>query len=116
MCSGLLIQIVGLIGRVGIATNDINPLVLSAGFTYFSPSFYSIGFYEWGPETSYFYIHQWVYTVKKFEIGIRGQRFKNDGLHIGFKLGKYVTMILNPGYDFEFEQTVIAGGINFSFF
>ena len=98
-------------GQVGIATNAKNPLRMAGSLSYVVPDFVGVMLYEWGPETSYFYKYLFIYTLDKWDLGIRGQRFRNNGIFFGYKLNEHLQAYLHPGYDFEFDRTTAAFGL-----
>lgn len=104
-----------LIPGIGLANNSINPLRLGFSLDYFTEDYTILGTYKWGPETSYFYFYELAKKINKFEIGLRGERFMLNGLHLGYNINPNFLFFTSPGYDFEFEEFRVAFGLAVTF-
>lgn len=104
-----------LIPGIGLTNNPINPLRLGVSVDYFTKDYTGLGIFKWGPETSYFYFYEFVKKINKFELGIRGERFMLNGIHLGYNPKPYFLIFTSPGYDFEFKETRLAVGIAVTF-
>jgi len=104
-----------LIPGIGLANNPINPLRLGLSVDYFTKNYTGLGILKWGPETSYFYFYEFVKKINKFEVGIRGERFMLNGLHLGYNFKPYFLIFTSPGYDFEAKEYRLAAGLAVTF-
>jgi len=104
-----------LIPGIGLANNPENPLRLGFSLDLFTKDYTGLGILKWGPETSYFYFYEFVKKINKFELGIRGERFMLNGLHLGYNIKPYFLIFTSPGYDFEFEEYRLAAGLAVTF-
>lgn len=104
-----------LVPGIGLANNAINPLRLGLTVDYFAENYTGLSILKWGPETSYFYFYEFVRKIDKFELGIRGERFMLNGLHLGYNIKPSILFFTSPGYDFEFKQYRLAMGVAVTF-
>jgi hypothetical protein len=102
-------------GQIGIATNENNPLRLAGSLSCVVPNFVGVMLYEWGPETGDFYKYLFIYSLKKWDLGIRGQRYRNNGVFFGYRFHENVQAYVHPGYDFEFDIPTVAIGMTATF-
>jgi len=104
-----------LIPGIGLANNPVNPLRLGFSVDYFTKNYTGLGILKWGPETSYFYFYEFVKKINKLELGLRGERFMLNGLHIGYNIKPYFLIFASPGYDFEFKEYRASVGLAITF-
>ena len=104
-----------LIPAIGLANNATNPLRLGFSADYFSENYTAMGIFKWGPETSHYYFYELVRKINKFEVGLRGERYVANGLHLGYNIKPSLLVFTSPGYDFEDKEYRVAVGLAVTF-
>lgn len=100
---------------IGISNNPENPLRLGTSARYTNKKTQGLLVYQWGPETSYFYIAKWTFKIKNFNIGARSQRFLNTGVYLDYHFNKTLSVWSQVGKDLEFNYNSIALGLTGKF-
>lgn len=97
---------------IGLTNTPINPLRLGVSTHLKEKGWEGLGVFQWGPESSYFYVGKWVLNIKKAGLGVRTQRFLNTGLYVDYQIATPLLIWVQPGYDMELKRHLTAFGIS----